>query len=123
MSIFVVPKEIRSDGGSQFTSKLAIYIDLATLLRYKHLVVVAYYPQANEIVERRIKEVMNHLRALVLENQICDVCSFFYLPLVRRILNYLDGSIGTQPVRVIFWNVETSDIAFDVPGMRWPRSG
>ena len=62
MSIFGVPKEIRSDGGSQFTSKLAT--DLPSLLRYKHLVVVAYHPQANGIVERRIKEVMNHLRAL-----------------------------------------------------------
>ena len=57
MSIFGVPKEIRSDGGSQFTSKLAT--DLATLIRYKHFVVVAYHPQANGIVERRIKEVMN----------------------------------------------------------------
>ena len=39
VSIFGVPKEIRSDGGSQFTSKLAT--DIASLLRFKHLVVVA----------------------------------------------------------------------------------
>ena len=76
---------------------------------------VAYHPQANGIVERRIKEVMNHLRALVLENQILDIWSF-YLLLVQRILNYsVDGSIGTQPARVIFGDVETSDIVFDVP--------
>ena len=76
--------------------------DLASLLRFKHLVVVAYHPQANGIVERRMKEVMNHLRALVFENRIRDVWSF-YLPLVQRILNYsVDGSIGTQPARVIF---------------------
>jgi hypothetical protein len=113
VSIFGVPKEIRSDGGSQFTSKLAT--DIASLLRFKHLVVVAYHPQANGIVERRMKEVMNHLRALVFENRIRDVWSF-YLPLVQRILNYsVDGSIGTQPARVIFGDVETSDIAFDVP--------
>ena len=31
-------------------------------------------------------------------------------------MNYsVDGSIGTQPERVIFGDVETSDIAFDVP--------
>ena len=48
-----------------------------------------------------IKEVMNHPRALVFENRIRDVWSF-YRPLVQRILNYsVDGSIGTQPVRAI----------------------
>ena len=53
-------------------------------------------------------EVMIHLRALVYENR--------YLPLVQRILNYtIDGSIGTQPARVIFDDLETSDIALDVP--------
>ena len=56
VSIFGVPKEIRSDGGSQFTSKLAT--DIASLLRFKHLVVVAYHSQANGIVERRVKEVI-----------------------------------------------------------------
>ena len=85
------------------------------LLRYKHLVVVAYHPQANGIIERRIKEVMNHPRALVFENRIREVWSF-YLPLVQRILNYsVDGSIGTQPARVIFEDVDTLDIAFEVP--------
>ena len=94
-------------------------MNLATLLCYKHLIVVAYHPQANEIVERRIKEAVNHLRALMFENRIREVWSF-YLPLVQRILirilNYsVDGSIGTQPERVIFgdFHVETSDIAFD----------
>ena len=76
---------------------------------------MTYHPQANGIVERRIKEVMIHLRALVNENRVRDVCSQ-YLPFVQRILNYtIDGSIGTQPVRVIFGDVETSDIALDVP--------
>ena len=65
MSIFGVPKEIRSDGGSQFISKLAM--DLASFLCYKHLVVVAYHHLANGIVERCVKEVMNHPRALVFE--------------------------------------------------------
>ena len=35
--------------------------------------------------------------------------------MVQRILNYsVDGFIGTQPARVIFGDVETSDIALDV---------
>jgi len=50
----------------------------------------------------------------VFENRIHDVWNF-YLPLVQRIPNYsVDGSIGTrsnEPARVIFGDVETSDIA------------
>ena len=42
--------------------------DRASLLRFQHLIVVASHPQANGIVERRIKEVMIHLRVLVYEN-------------------------------------------------------
>ena len=42
---FRVTKEIRSDDGSQFTSKLSE--DLSALLGYKHFVVVPYQPQAN----------------------------------------------------------------------------
>ena len=37
VGVFRVPKEIRSDGGSQFTSKLSE--ELSALLGYKHLVV------------------------------------------------------------------------------------
>ena len=90
-----------------FISKLAM--DLASLLHYKHLVVVATESSSG------VKEVMNHLRALAFKNRIRDVWSFC-LPLVERIQNYsVDGSIGTQTARVIFGDVETSDIAFDVP--------
>ena len=59
VSIFGVPKEIRSDVGSQFTSKMVVNIRL--LLHYNHLV-VTYHPEANEIVGRRMKDVMKHLR-------------------------------------------------------------
>ena len=47
--------------------------DLASLLRFQHLIVVAYHPHANGIVERLIKEVMIQLRALVYENRVHDV--------------------------------------------------
>ena len=73
VSIFGVLKEIMADGGSLFTSKMAAA--LASLLRFKHLIVVTYHPQANGIVERLIKEVMIHLRALVYENRVRDVWS------------------------------------------------
>ena len=63
MGIFGVPKEIRSDGGSQFTSKLSE--DLSALFGYKHFVVVPYRSQANGLAERHMTEVMKHLRDLV----------------------------------------------------------
>jgi Integrase zinc binding domain/Integrase core domain len=72
VGVFGIPEEIRTDGGSQFNSKLAT--DFKSLLKYEHLVVFAYRPQANGIAERRMTEVMKHIRALVYENRIkCEV--------------------------------------------------
>jgi len=85
VSIFGVSKEIRTDEGSPFTSQLSS--DLPSLLGYNHLVVVAYHPQAKGLVERRNKELLNHLRSLVYEKRIRDLWSY-QLPLVERILNY-----------------------------------
>ena len=89
--------------------------NFASLLLFEHLIVVAYHPQANGIVERRMKEVMIHLRALAYGNQVRDFWSQ-YLPLVQQILNdTFDGSIGTQPARIIFGELETLDIVLDMP--------
>ena len=39
-----------------------------------------------------------------------------YLPLVQRIINYtVDGSIGTQPERVIFGDMVDLDLTMDFP--------
>ena len=95
---------MKSDGGSKFTSKFLE--DLSALLDYKHLVVVPYRSQAKGLAERRMTEVMKHQRALVLEKSIKENWSH-YLPLAQRIINYsVDRSIGTQPDRVIFWDME-----------------
>jgi hypothetical protein len=113
VGIFGVPEEIRTDGGSQYTSSMAE--DLRSLLQFKHLKIVAYHPQANGMVERRNTEVMKHLRALVYERRVKEVWSQ-YLPLVQRIMNYtVDGSIGTQPAKVVFGDVAVSDLAMDLP--------
>ena len=53
-----VEKEIRTDGGSQFTSKMTV--DQSSF-RFEDLV-VAYHHKADEVVECRINEVMIHLR-------------------------------------------------------------
>ena len=49
VGIFGVPKTLRSDGGSQFTSNMAQA--LKDLLKYQHIVVIPYHPQANSMAE------------------------------------------------------------------------
>ena len=55
---FGVPKEIVTDGGSKFTSKLIKYL----IIRYhiKHKVASPYHPQANEKVEGTNKNLGIH---------------------------------------------------------------
>ena len=63
-----------------------------------------------------MKKLLIHLRSLVYEKRIRDVWSYYYLPLVQRVLNYtIIGSIGTQPARVILGDLTASDLAMDVP--------
>ena len=60
-------------------------------------------------------ELLNHQRSLVYEKRIRDLWSY-YLPLVQRILNNtINGSIGTQPTRVILGDLTTPDLAMDIP--------
>ena len=88
---------------------------LKDILKYQHIIVVPYHPQENSMAERRMKKVLTHLRALVYEFRIKEHWSH-YLPLVQRIFNYTsDGSIGTQPARVICGDMIDSDIAMDLP--------
>ena len=56
---FWVPKEIRSDGESQFTSKLS-----EELCEFGHkYFLVLFRPEANGFAEGRMAEVMKHPRA------------------------------------------------------------
>ena len=60
-------------------------------------------------------EVMKHLRALVFEKRIKENWSH-YLPLAQRIINNsVDGSVGTQPARVIFGDIVNCDLALESP--------
>jgi hypothetical protein len=113
ISIFGVPVMIRTDGGSQFHNSMVE--EFAKMMNFQHQIVVAYHPQANGLAERRMAEVMKHLRALVFTNRIKEYWSR-YLPLVQRIMNYtIDGSIGTQPARVLLGDIAGSELAMAVP--------
>ena len=80
VGIFSVPKILRSDGGSQFSSDMAER--LKYLLKYQYLIIIAYHSQGNSMSERRMKEVGAHLRALVYEYRIKSEWSH-YLRLVQ----------------------------------------
>ena len=107
VGLFGIPKKLRTDGGSQFTAKICN--ELSQILKYEHLIIVPYHPQANGLVERRNAEVMKHLRALVLSRHISENWSSV-LPLVQRILNFTkDGSINLCPAQVIFGDMIPMD--------------
>jgi hypothetical protein len=85
ISIFGVPAVIRTDGGSQFNNGMVE--EFGQMMNFQHQIVVSYHPQANGSAERRMAEVMKHLRALVFTYRIEEFWSR-YLPLVQRIMNY-----------------------------------
>ena len=85
------------------------------IFKYHHIVVVANHSQENSMAERRMKEVLTILQALVYEKRIKENLSH-NLPLVQIIINYtVDGSIGIQPARVIPGDMVDSDLAMDLP--------
>jgi hypothetical protein len=84
VGLFGTPKEILTDGGSQFNNDTVK--ELVALLNAQLLVTIAYSKEENSIVERANKEVMRHLRAFVFDQKILSDW-VKYLPLVQRIIN------------------------------------
>jgi hypothetical protein len=89
IGLFGLMKQVRTDGGSQFTSTLSS--ELSQLIGFEHVVIAPYHPQANGLVERKNAEVMKHLRALVLTRKVHAIWSS-YLPLVQRILKFTNDA-------------------------------
>ena len=66
-------------------------------------------------MERANKEVMRHLRAILLDKNIVDEWSIL-LPLVQRIMNAsVHSAIGVSPAQVIFGNAITLDKGIFIP--------
>jgi hypothetical protein len=100
IGLFGIMKELRTDGGSQFTADVSQ--QLAVMLGYQHLVILPYHPQANGINERRHKEELKILKFWTLDTRLKQFWSMI-LPFVQRILNSTyDSSIGTYPSKIIF---------------------
>lgn len=101
---FGTPGILRSDRGSQYVNN--ILAEFSTLVVMTPEYTLAYSKEENAIVERCNKEVMRHLRAIILEQRVQDNWSSDQLPLVQRILNCeVKTNTGVSPAELLFGNV------------------
>ena len=107
------PLKIRTDQGSQFVND--IVAELLKLVGVEHELTLAYSKEESAIVERANKEVMRHLKAILLDKNIVNDWSIS-LPLVQRIMNAsVHSSIGVSPAQLLFGNAVTLDRGIFLP--------
>ncbi len=107
------PQRIRSDNGSQNVNE--VIKEFFELIGTEHQLTLAYSKEENAIVERANKEVMRHLRAILIEKNTHNQWST-YLPLVQRIMNASEHSaIGFSPAQLLFGNAITLDRGIFLP--------
>ena len=108
-----VPTKLRSDRGSQFVNETIK--DLLKLVGTEHELTLAESKEENAIVERANKEVMRHLRGIILEKKVQTEWST-YLPLVQRIMNAsVHSSTGVSPAQLLFGNAVKLDMGIFLP--------
>jgi hypothetical protein len=92
--------EILVDRGSQFTSRLTS--ELAAAVGQKMIFTTAGSKQENAIVERANREVMRHLRNIIMDKRSIDEWGK-NVPLVQRIMNSMvHSSTGVRPSSIIY---------------------
>ncbi len=102
MCHYGTPLEILTDFGTQFENEL--WAHLTTMTGVQKLASMPYSKEENSIVERANKEVLRHLRFLLLEDSFKGKFTR-YLPLVQRIYNSSPNvSIGTSPAVLLYGN-------------------
>jgi len=78
---------------------------LSLLIQTEQEFATAYSKEENAIVERANKEVMRHLRAIILNQRVLKKWSSDQLPLVMRILNSKEkNDTGVFPAELLFGN-------------------
>jgi hypothetical protein len=101
---FGAPLKLRSDGGQEFLG--AVIVGVSRLMGVSKHVVVPYTPQANGIVERANRAVLERLREMIFSKRLVRHTHHQWsdlLPLVQRAINASDHSaIGTTPARILF---------------------
>lgn len=85
------------------------------LIGTEHELTLAESKEENAIVERANKEVMRHLRGIILEQKVVTEWST-YLPLVQRIMNAsVHSSTGVSPAQLLFGNAVKLDSGIFLP--------
>ena len=104
---YATPMQFYTDRGSNFMSE--VVRSLTDSLGADHHFTKPYSKEQNAIVERQNKEVIRHLKAILMENRMTSKWSR-YLPLVQRIINTsVNSSTGLTPAEVVFPNGLTID--------------
>ena len=100
-----MPKAVRSDNGSQFTAQ--VVSNLLHLMGVGREYTIPYRPQSNGLVERSIKEVLRHLRAMIMDQRSGETWSLL-LPLVQRVINSTPHTTtGVAPIRLVYGDAVT----------------
>lgn len=95
-----LPQMIHSDQGSHFTAN--VIEELCNYFKVQQQYSLPYRPQANGIVERCNKEIVTHLKSLVLDKRATDDWGI-HVPIIQRIINTMfHTSIGTTPSKLLY---------------------
>ena len=107
------PAQLLSDNGKNFVSK--IIKEFYALVGTEQVFAMRYSKQENAIVERSIKEIQRHLRAILYHKNIHYEWSL-YLPFVQRIFNADEkDALGVSPAQLLFGNAIQLDKGILIP--------
>ena len=102
IGIFGVPKDITSDGSTQFNN--GTFKEVIRLVGGAYGITLAYSHQDNSIVERSNKTVVHYLRGFLFDEGLNNPFRM-YLPFVQRIMNAeVISSIGVSAAQCLFGN-------------------
>lgn len=107
------PSMILTDRGPEFMNEL---IEAVTrTVGTRHIPTMQYSKEENSLVERRNKEVVRHLNAIVFDHRVRNRWSSV-LPLAQRVLNAAPHSLlGVSPAQLIFGNTVNLDRGIFMP--------
>jgi hypothetical protein len=115
------PRRIRTDQGPQFVNETMA--ELTKSIGVEHEMTLAYSKEESAIVERANKEVMRHLKAILLDKNIVNDWSNS-LPLVQRIMNAsVHSALGVSPAQLLFGNAVTLDRGIFLPHAQKAKKG
>ena len=107
VGIFGLPKAIRSDNGPEYAnSVIECLLELLGVARHPG---IEYRPQSNGVIERCNREILRHLRCIVLDRRLTRKWST-YLPMVWRVMNAtVSSATGTSPAAIMFGGAVNMD--------------